>query len=145
MSTYFPVRPRTFFIYSEAQQFGSGRSLGVNQMTYFQELFIFLMRQAGYDFIIDKYDDPTTVTSKMVVELKGIGFEADFSAVKLRSGYGEAVVEVLDYLCDRILNSQGFQFLNPLHDDENEEDLVEEDALEVFFSLSHSLLSFCSI
>jgi len=38
---------------------------------------------------ITKYDDPMTVSSNILTELKKLGIEADFPPIKLKSGSGE--------------------------------------------------------
>lgn len=40
--------------------------------------------------------------NKIMLELKGIGFDLDFPASKLKQGSGDAVCAVLNFLCDQV-------------------------------------------
>ncbi len=47
----------------------------------------------------NKYDDPTTASQNMILEVKKIGIELDMPASKLKSGNGEGVCTMLQRLC----------------------------------------------
>lgn len=47
----------------------------------------------------NKYDDPTTASQNMVLELKKMGIELDMPASKLKSGNGEGVCSLITRLC----------------------------------------------
>ncbi len=47
----------------------------------------------------NKYDDPTTASQNMVLELKKMGIELDMPASKLKAGHGEGVCAVITRLC----------------------------------------------
>lgn len=66
----------------------------------------------------------------MMLALRNLGFSLDFPVSKLKTGHGEAVVNVLDFLCDKVLSSRGFVFGTPVHEEpaEVEEAEVDEDA-----------------
>jgi estrogen-related receptor beta like 1 len=40
---------------------------------------------------MNKYDDPTTASQNILIELKNIGLELPYPAAKLKSGCGEEV------------------------------------------------------
>jgi estrogen-related receptor beta like 1 len=81
-------------------------------------------------FDIDKFDDPNTSVNKMMLALRKLGFTSDFPVSKLKQGHGEACCNVLDFLCDKALESQKFVWRAPVHDEqpEVEEAEVDEDA-----------------
>jgi hypothetical protein len=51
----------------------------------------------------NKYDDPTTASQNIVLELKKIGIELDMPASKLKAGNGEGVCTLLIRLCQASL------------------------------------------
>lgn len=102
--------PRTYFALptqNASMQFG-----------HMMELFKWLMSQCEQDFTTDKYDDPTTSVNKMMLELKGMGFDMDFPAQKLKQAHGEAVCRVLNFLCDAALKLQRFAWGKPSYPEE---------------------------
>jgi estrogen-related receptor beta like 1 len=48
----------------------------------------------------NKYDDPSTASQNVILELKKLGIELDVSPNKLKQGFGEEVCTVLFALCD---------------------------------------------
>ncbi len=61
----------------------------------------------------EQYDDPNTTINKLLLALRQVEFPTSFSAQKLKQPYGEVVCTVLDYLTDRALELQGFQWGHP--------------------------------
>lgn len=100
------------------------------QFQHFLELFKFLMRMCHREFVTDKFDDPNTIANKIMLDLKGMGFDMDFAANKLKQAAGEHVCRVLLFLADRGLETQGFVFQKPSHEAEStmEEAVVDEEA-----------------
>lgn len=80
------------------------------QLATFLELVSWLMEMNGRDFLIDKFDDPTTSVNKVMVDLKQMEFEMNFPAQKLRQGHGSAICLVLNFLIDRALSRREFSF-----------------------------------
>jgi len=102
------------------------------QLACFLKLVAWLMGLCGKEFIIDKFDDPTTSVNKVMVDLKHLGFELDFPAQKLRQAHGEAVCSVLNFLCDKAFQKRNFSWkgLAPIYPEEDFADDadVDEDA-----------------
>jgi len=65
----------------------------------------------------NKYDDPTTASQNMVLELKKMGIELDMPASKLKTGHGEGVCALITKLCQVSLSSK-FKFKKPVIKDE---------------------------
>lgn len=114
--------PRTYFALPAA-------NAGV-QFQHFVEALKFLMRQCQREFTTDKWDDPNTISNKIMLELKEMGFDMNFAAIKLKQAHGEHVCKVLLYLADQALELSGFAFKKPVYTDEMlaEEAEVDEDA-----------------
>ena len=62
--------------------------------------------RADAEFEIEEYDDPNTSVTKMMLALKSTGFAMEVSAMKLKQGFGEAVLSVLGYLCDKAMQGE---------------------------------------
>ena len=76
---------------------------------------------------MDKWDDPTTSGNKLMLTLKQLGFQLDFSVSKLKQAHGEAVCNVLHFLLDKVLKVNGFQWKAPVHlPREDLEDAIED-------------------
>ena len=58
----------------------------------------------------DQYDDPNTVVNKLLLALRGLGFDLSFPSQKLKAANGEPVCAVLDFLCDKALQSRNFKW-----------------------------------
>lgn len=65
----------------------------------------------------NKYDDPTTASQNMILELKKLGIELDMPASKLKAGHGDGVCSLLVKLCQVSLQSK-FRFKKPVIKDE---------------------------
>lgn len=72
-----------------------------------------------------KYDDPTTASQNMIIELKKMGVELDMPANKLKTGHGEGVCSVLTKLCNVSLASK-FKFKKAVIKEEGGRDMEEE-------------------
>ena len=80
----------------------------------------------------NKYDDPTTASQNMVIELKKMGIELDMPASKLKTGHGDGVCSLLMKLCQVSLAAK-FKFKKPVikddaggRDDEGDDDLGDD-------------------
>mmetsp|Transcript_65979 Transcript_65979/g.148906 ORF Transcript_65979/g.148906 Transcript_65979/m.148906 type:complete len:431 (-) Transcript_65979:141-1433(-) len=103
------------------------------QFQHFLDMVSWLCLEATQNpstFSVDKFDDPNTSINKMMLALRDLGFGLDFSVAKLRQGHGEAVCNVLDFLCEKALGARGFSWGSPVHEEpaEVEEAEVDEDA-----------------
>jgi Intra-flagellar transport protein 57 len=65
----------------------------------------------------NKYDDPTTASQNMILELKKMGIELDMPASKLKAGHGDGVCSLLLKLSTVTLNAK-FKFRKPVIKDE---------------------------
>ena len=52
---------------------------------------------------------------QLVMELKKANIPFEYGPLKLKQGYGEAIIYVLQNLIDKSLKSMGFSFLKPIH------------------------------
>jgi hypothetical protein len=65
----------------------------------------------------NKYDDPTSASQNMVLELKKMGIELDMPASKLKPGHGDGVCSLLIKLCQVSLANK-FKFKKPVIKDD---------------------------
>jgi hypothetical protein len=66
-------------------------------------------------FSRDPYDDPNTVSNKLILALRQLEFKSSFPSQKLKLAHGEAVCTVLDFLTDKALASKGFKWGTPIY------------------------------
>ena len=88
------------------------------QFYYFANLVAWLLGLCGKTFNPPaQHDDPNTVCTNIVVELKGLGLSSvvNFPPAKLKQGYGDAVCRVLQSLVDQALNTSSFAFQKPVY------------------------------
>lgn len=91
----------------------------------------------------DQYDDPNTVSNKLMLALRQIDFRLSFPAQKLRQACGENVCSVLEFLTDKALEAKKVTFKAPIYidddqvehavandDDEEPDDLIQDDIEE---------------
>ena len=101
------------------------------QFALFLELCGWLVERAtgdGKAFAVDKFDDPTTATNKLMLALRKLEFGADFPPQQLKRAHGDACVGVLDFLTGKAV-ARHFVWQRPEYDDAGEEELpVDEDA-----------------
>jgi hypothetical protein len=74
----------------------------------------------------NKYDDPTTASQNMVLELKKMGIELDMPASKLKSGNGEGVCSLITRLCQVSLQNK-FKFKKPVIKDDGGKGDMDDD------------------
>ena len=65
----------------------------------------------------NKYDDPTTASQNMLLELKKLNIELDMPASKLKAGHGDGVCALLIKLCTVSLTAK-FKFRKAVIKDE---------------------------
>lgn len=84
----------------------------VEQFTYFTLLSGWLLQKCGSNFMemADlELQDPNSVCTNLLIEAKKLGFQTDLPPAKLRSGNGESVCRLLEFLADRALVKTKFQ------------------------------------
>lgn len=108
------------------------------QFFAFTSLVAWLLQVAGERFAApSQFDDAGASATSILSTLKSLGFPVkEIAPGKLRLGHGEAVLHVLNVLCDKALLLRGFQFRTPewvgdQYDDElNIDEGPQEDAPE---------------
>eukprot|EP00948_MAST-09A_sp_MAST-9A-sp1_P000220 g220.t1 len=114
-------------------------SIGRNNKVLFDEfialcqwLFNLIFRERGSidkQLRIDPFDTPNNRMSTVLMELKGLGFDAPFSAYKVtKQVHGMESVSVLSFLCDAALSAKHFSFAPPEIKNESTVDEAEVDA-----------------
>ena len=84
-----------------------------NQATQFQsfvQLVTWLMDKCRMNIQLDWHDDTTSSCNNIYSALRDMQMPLEFPASKLRTGYGEACVLCLNFLCDRALMQNNFGF-----------------------------------
>ena len=62
---------------------------------------------------IGKYDDPVTMATNLITEMKNLGIDCQVPPNKLRSGYGAPICTVLLQLVNKALEKKKFAFKKP--------------------------------
>mmetsp|Transcript_42565 Transcript_42565/g.76433 ORF Transcript_42565/g.76433 Transcript_42565/m.76433 type:complete len:408 (-) Transcript_42565:2001-3224(-) len=85
------------------------------QFYQFTSLVAWLLQLAGETFQAPtQFDEPNASASNIIAALRSMGFNVkDLAPGKLRMGHGDAVLHVINMLCDKVLLLRGFQFKNP--------------------------------
>ncbi|KAJ3278728.1 Intraflagellar transport protein 57, partial [Borealophlyctis nickersoniae] len=112
------------------------------QFFYFTSLFAWLLKLNKQEFEPPgQFDDPNATAANMVTELKKMNIPFEYGPNKLKQGYGEGVIFVLQTLADKALETIGFKFENPVHkvDDYPEEAEVDADAEVTTEAIEESL------
>ena len=87
---------------------------GGEQNVYFIALASWLVNQCGGKISSDqKYDDPVTLASNLLTEMKNVGIECGVPPNQLRQGYGIPICIVLLSLVDKVIQKIGFSFKKP--------------------------------
>jgi estrogen-related receptor beta like 1 len=91
-----------------------GSNPGV-QFDEFVDVCAWLCGQISRDdmFKRDQFDDPNTVVNKLLLVLRGQGFNLSFPTQKLKTAHGEAVCSVLEFLADKALAAKRFKWGTP--------------------------------
>ena len=70
-----------------------------------------LVNQCGGKISSDqKYDDPVTLASNLLTEMKNVGIECSVPPNQLRQGFGTPICIVLIALVDKVIQKIGFSF-----------------------------------
>jgi len=103
------------------------------QFALFTELCGWLVERATGDegaFRVDKFDDPSTATNKLMLALRKLEFNADFPPATLKQAHGDACVGVLDFLSGKAV-ARHFVWARPEFDDAGEEELAVDEEADV--------------
>ena len=104
------------------------------QFFMFSSLAAWLIRKSGRQFDPpQEFDDPNSVIANILDHVRRLAVTIDFAPSKLKAGYGEQALFVLDTLCDEALKAVRFEWRAPLPPRElqEEEEEMEEDEAEV--------------
>lgn len=74
----------------------------------------------------DQYDDPNTITNKLLLALRQLDFKGSFPSQKLRTPHGESACMVMEFLVDKALDTKGFKFATPVYLDIAEVSLIDQ-------------------
>ena len=102
------------------------------QFFLFSSLAAWLVRKTGKRFDPpQEFDDPNSVIASILDQVRQLGIAVDFAPSKLKAGYGEHALFVLDTLCDAALQAVKFEWCVPVPPREDTgllQDEMEEDA-----------------
>ncbi|XP_006813858.1 intraflagellar transport protein 57 homolog [Saccoglossus kowalevskii] len=101
------------------------------QFYMFTSLSSWLINLSGKQFDPpQEYDDPNATISNILTEVRQLGATVDFPPSKLKSGYGEHVIYVLDKFADETLRQTNFKWNRPEYPEEEmeEESTMDDDA-----------------
>ena len=85
------------------------------QFFMFTSLAAWLIRKTGKDFVQpQEFDDPNTSISNILEQIRRMGAVIDFAPSKLKQGFGEHAIFVLDRLADEALMAIGFKWNPPI-------------------------------
>ena len=116
------------------------------QFFMFTSLAAWLIRKTGRGFPQpQEYDDPNTSISNILEQVRKMGAVLDFAPSKLKQGFGEQALFVLDRLADEALRYNQFKWCTPIppstqgfddqeieDDDEINLEKVEEEMADVY-------------
>ena len=111
-------KPLHHFYFAAPAQSGNP----TEQFHYFANLVAWLLGLCGKSFNPPaQHDDPNTVCTNIVVEMKALGLSnvVNFPPAKLKQGHGDAVCKVLQSLVDQALGASKFSFQKPVYPADN--------------------------
>ncbi|TPX45811.1 hypothetical protein SeMB42_g03771 [Synchytrium endobioticum] len=99
------------------------------QFVYFGTLAAFLFKKCGKNIEApDPEDDPNAVSATILSACKELDLSLDIAPARLKQGYGEGVVALLQALVDRVLQKSKFTFQKPVY---KNDDYTEEAEVDV--------------
>eukprot|EP00095_Tigriopus_kingsejongensis_P002763 maker-scaffold845_size89356-snap-gene-0.15 protein:Tk02763 transcript:maker-scaffold845_size89356-snap-gene-0.15-mRNA-1 annotation:"intraflagellar transport protein 57 homolog" len=105
------------------------------QFYLFTSLAAWLIQKSGTPFDQpQEFDDPNSTISNILDAVRRHGVAIDFAPSKLKQGFGEPAIFILDRLSDEALRSTRFQWGKPIPPTENleeEEDVKDEAELDL--------------
>jgi estrogen-related receptor beta like 1 len=63
----------------------------------------------------EEFDDPNTIVNKLMLALRQFDFRSSFPPQKLRTANGEIACTVLEFLTDKALSEQHFEWQAPIY------------------------------
>jgi estrogen-related receptor beta like 1 len=102
------------------------------QFPYFSAVCAWLfeeMRCAQY-IVHEEYEDPTSISKKILQTVDELGMKHDINPSKLRHGYGDSVILILNFLCDQALEYQNFIPKHPRYQQSGDASAEAMDAME---------------
>merc|ERR1712018_992779 len=101
------------------------------QFYLFTSLAAWLIRKTGRKFDPpQEFDDPNTTITNILDNVRQLGVSIDFAPSKLKQGFGEQAIFVLDRLSDEALKAAQFHWSNPIPptDELPQDEEMEDDA-----------------
>eukprot|EP00924_Labyrinthula_sp_SR-Ha-C_P003031 snap_masked-scaffold_58-processed-gene-0.70-mRNA-1 protein AED:1.00 eAED:1.00 QI:0/0/0/0/1/1/3/0/420 len=84
------------------------------QWKNFLTVFAFMVNDLRSEpFLVSDLDDPSSLCNTIFLILKELGFDSDFPASALRTGFGKEVIEVLLFLKEKALETENYVFGEP--------------------------------
>lgn len=83
-----------------------------SQYDDFVDLFAWISQEiAGKKsaFQRDQYDDPNTISNKIILALRQLEYKTALQSQKLRNPFGEIICHILEFLVDKLLSIRGFK------------------------------------
>lgn len=100
------------------------------QFFVFSSLAAWLIRKSGKNFESpQEFDDPNLTIANILDHVRRRGVAIDFAPSKLKQGYGDQALFVLDNLSDEALRTVNFEWrtpVPPIEDGNNDEEIEEE-------------------
>jgi len=98
------------------------------QLYCFTSLAHWLLSMLGANFSQpEPHDNPNAVAGVILQELRQAGLPCDFPPAKVKQGQGDAVLQILDSICDAVLENQHFSWARPAHRPDEYDDEAEVD------------------
>lgn len=98
------------------------------QLYCFTSLAHWLLSMLGANFQApEPHDNPNAVAGVIIQELRQAGLPSDYPPAKVKQGQGEAVLQILDSICDAVLEAQHFSWARPAHGPDDYDDEAEVD------------------
>ena len=102
------------------------------QFFVFSSLAAWLIRRTGKNFESpQEFDDPNSTIANILDHVRRLGVTIDFAPSKLKQGYGDQALFVLDTLSNEALRAVNFEWrtpVPPIQDENDDEEIEEEDA-----------------
>ena len=97
---------------------------------YFIALASWLINQCGGKISSEqKYDDPVTIASNILTEMKNVGIECEIPPNQLRQGFGTPICIVLLSIVNKVIQKNGFSFKKPRLEEKKAN--IKEEGLEI--------------
>lgn len=86
------------------------------QFPQFSQLIMWLFKDLGVlDLEWNEFDDPNEIAKSILACAQRLGYKADIKEVNIRSGCGEHVLLLLNYVLDKTLASKRWQVQSPIY------------------------------